>query len=560
MTGSRNSSAEATGSVALAQQLRKSDRERGARPVRIANCSGFYGDRLSAAREMVEGGPIDVLTGDWLAELTMLILWKARARNAEAGYATTFLTQMEQVLGTCVDRGIRVVTNAGGLNPAGCADQVRAIADRLGLAVDVAHIEGDDLLDRIDGLRPQLTHLDTGAPLDGRPAQRQRLPRRVGHRPRPGRGRRRRRLPARHRRRPGRRPGGVVVGLGADRLGPARRRRRRRPRHRVRAAGDRRQLRLLRRARREAARPAARLPPRRGRRRRLGGHHEAPGHGRAGDRRDRHRPAALRDRRARLPQPGRRRPVRHHRVSTQAGPDRVRISGTRGEPAPSTTKVAINYDGGFRNRMTFVLTGLDQAAKAAWIERLAALRRSATAVELETPLRAGARPTGPTRSGPAGCSTCSPGRATSGPSAGPSPAPPWSWPWPASPASSRRPPPGGAQAFGVYWPALVPVEESPGRRHRRRPPPAHRRRARPVRRPTRRSSRRRRRRSPRWPSRRAPRWAATSAPAPATRAATPTSASGPRDDAGYAWLAAELTAARVGQLLPEAAGRPITPN
>ena len=70
-----------------------------ARPVSIANCSGFYGDRLSAAREMVEGGPIDVLTGDWLAELTMLILWKARNRNADGGYATTFLTQMEQVLG-----------------------------------------------------------------------------------------------------------------------------------------------------------------------------------------------------------------------------------------------------------------------------------------------------------------------------------------------------------------------------------------------------------------------------------------------------------------------------
>jgi hypothetical protein len=91
--------------------------DRGTRPVRIANCSGFYGDRISAAKEMVEGGPIDVLTGDWLAELTMLILHKQRARNAELGYAGTFLTQMEQVLGTCLDRGIRVVTNAGGLDP-----------------------------------------------------------------------------------------------------------------------------------------------------------------------------------------------------------------------------------------------------------------------------------------------------------------------------------------------------------------------------------------------------------------------------------------------------------
>ena len=134
-------------------------------PLRIANCSGFYGDRLSAAREMVEGGPIDVLTGDWLAELTMLILWKGRQRDPSRGWAHTFLTQMEEVLGTCVDRGIRVVTNAGGLNPSGLADQVRALADRLGLAVRVAHVEGDDLLARIGELERDghpLDHLDTG--------------------------------------------------------------------------------------------------------------------------------------------------------------------------------------------------------------------------------------------------------------------------------------------------------------------------------------------------------------------------------------------------------------
>ena len=64
--------------------------------MRIANCSGFYGDRLSAAREMVDGGPIDVLTGDYLAELTMLILWKSRQKDPTAGYATTFVTQMEE--------------------------------------------------------------------------------------------------------------------------------------------------------------------------------------------------------------------------------------------------------------------------------------------------------------------------------------------------------------------------------------------------------------------------------------------------------------------------------
>ena len=91
------------------------------RPVRIANCSGFYGDRLAAAREMLDQGssPIDVLTGDYLAELTMLILWKARRKDPSLGYATTFLKQMEDVLGTCLERGVKVVANAGGLNPAG---------------------------------------------------------------------------------------------------------------------------------------------------------------------------------------------------------------------------------------------------------------------------------------------------------------------------------------------------------------------------------------------------------------------------------------------------------
>ena len=139
-----------------------------AEPLRVANCSGFYGDRLAAAREMVEGGPIDVLTGDWLAELTMFILWKGYRKDSSRGWAGTFLTQMEEVLGRCVDSGIKVVTNAGGLNPGGLADQVRALADRLGIAVSVAHVEGDDLLPRLDELTAgghELFHLDTGKPL-----------------------------------------------------------------------------------------------------------------------------------------------------------------------------------------------------------------------------------------------------------------------------------------------------------------------------------------------------------------------------------------------------------
>lgn len=137
--------------------------------LRIANCSGFYGDRLSAAVEVVEGGPIDVLTGDYLAELTMLILWKNQQKDPSAGFAKSFLTQMEQVLGTCKDRGIKVVANAGGLNPAGLADAVRSVAERLGIDVSVAHIEGDDLIGDLPALREKgvdLSHLDTGRPFD----------------------------------------------------------------------------------------------------------------------------------------------------------------------------------------------------------------------------------------------------------------------------------------------------------------------------------------------------------------------------------------------------------
>ncbi len=137
------------------------------RPVRIANCSGFFGDRLDAAREMVEGGPIDVLTGDWLAELTMLILARQRMKHgAGSGYARTFLTQMEQVLGTCLDRGIKVVSNAGGLDPAGAAAALREKADELGLGhVRIAYVEGDDLMPRLDELKAAgetFTNLDTG--------------------------------------------------------------------------------------------------------------------------------------------------------------------------------------------------------------------------------------------------------------------------------------------------------------------------------------------------------------------------------------------------------------
>ncbi len=120
--------------------------------VRIGNCSGFYGDRLAAMREMLTGGDLDYLTGDYLAELTMLILARDRAKSPDRGYAKTFLIQLEDCLGTALDRGVRIVANAGGLNPAGLATAVRALAERLGLSVNVAHVEGDDLVGRAEEL------------------------------------------------------------------------------------------------------------------------------------------------------------------------------------------------------------------------------------------------------------------------------------------------------------------------------------------------------------------------------------------------------------------------
>lgn len=133
-------------------------------PLRIGNVSGFYGDRLSAAREMVEGGDIDVLTGDYLAELTMYILWKSKTAG-RPGYASTFLTQMKEVLGTCVERGIKIVVNAGGLDPKGLADALRDLAAEKNVSPAIAYLTGDDLIPRMDELRAagvDFRNIDTG--------------------------------------------------------------------------------------------------------------------------------------------------------------------------------------------------------------------------------------------------------------------------------------------------------------------------------------------------------------------------------------------------------------
>ncbi|GAA5125829.1 acyclic terpene utilization AtuA family protein [Pseudonocardia adelaidensis] len=138
------------------------------RPIRIANCSGFYGDRLGALAEQVRGGEIDVVTGDYLAEVTMLVLAKAREKDPSAGYATTFLRQLEPVLSEVAERRIKVVVNAGGLNPRGLAEATRALLAQHGVALRVSWVEGDDVHAMIAGPHAsdgEFAHLDTGRPL-----------------------------------------------------------------------------------------------------------------------------------------------------------------------------------------------------------------------------------------------------------------------------------------------------------------------------------------------------------------------------------------------------------
>lgn len=136
----------------------------------IANCGGFWGDDPTAARRQVEGGPVDYLVMDYLAEITMAILHKQKQRKPELGYATDFLVQLRDVLVTCVEQGITVITNAGGVNPQACAAAVDALAAELGVGdqVRTATVTGDDLLGQLHPLIESgetLDHMDTGRPL-----------------------------------------------------------------------------------------------------------------------------------------------------------------------------------------------------------------------------------------------------------------------------------------------------------------------------------------------------------------------------------------------------------
>ena len=126
----------------------------------IGNCSGFYGDRLSAAKDMVDGGPIDVLTGDYLAELTMTILYNQRMKRGEdQGYVGTFLKQFSEVAVSCQEKNIKIVTNAGGLNPSSMANKIEEIVKELNLNLKVAYIDGDDLIPRFAELEAENEHL-----------------------------------------------------------------------------------------------------------------------------------------------------------------------------------------------------------------------------------------------------------------------------------------------------------------------------------------------------------------------------------------------------------------
>jgi hypothetical protein len=147
---------------------------RGQRPIRIGNSSGFYGDRTSAMADMAKAGGIDVLTGDYLAEVTMLILGKARAKDNTKGYAATFLQHLDAALAHLVANGIRLVVNAGGLNPAGLADATRDLVAHRGYDLPVSHIDGDDVFGRLDALQQSghsLPHLTSGEPLSSWPHQ-----------------------------------------------------------------------------------------------------------------------------------------------------------------------------------------------------------------------------------------------------------------------------------------------------------------------------------------------------------------------------------------------------
>src|SRR4051794_19246053 len=138
--------------------------------VRIAGGQGFWGDLLTAPVDQVRKGPIDYLMLDYLAEVTMSILQKQRSRDPKAGFARDFVSLMREILPDCVEKNIRVLSNAGGVNVEGCAAAIKEKATEIGLAgkVKIGVITGDDILDRLDDFEKEgfdITNMETGEPL-----------------------------------------------------------------------------------------------------------------------------------------------------------------------------------------------------------------------------------------------------------------------------------------------------------------------------------------------------------------------------------------------------------
>ena len=518
--------------------------------LRVGNCSGFYGDRLAAMREQLTGGELDVLTGDYLAELTMLILWRARRKDPAKGYATTFLRQLEDCLGLVVERGVRVVVNAGGLNPAGCADAVRALAARLGVDVPVAHVEGDDLMPRLDALAPHLTHLETGAPLSSAASPPVTANAYLGcwgivEALRGG-------------------ASVVVTGRVTDAAlvcGPAAWRFGWSATDYDALAGAVVAGHVLECGAQatggnyafftevpgveHVAFPVAEVSP-------DGGsvvtkHAGTGGLVSAG--------TVTAQLLYEIGGPRYLGPDVVARFDTVAlssdGPDRIRISGVRGEPPPDSLKVALNLVGGFRNDVTFVLTGLDLPAKAALVERQ--LRASFPAAELAlsradvgdadtneaatATLRVTVRDASPDRIGRAFSSAAVELGLAS------------------YPGFTMTAPPGDATPYGVYWPALVPrslvrqvVVHADGRRVEVPHPPVGE--AAPVAPPAHVHA------AAGGPTERAPLGRVAGARS-GDKGGTANVGVWARDPAAYGWLAEFLTIERLKALLPETAALPV---
>ncbi len=300
----------------------------------------------------------------------MLILGKDTMKDPSLGYARTFVRQLEDCLGLALERGVQDRQQRRRPQPRRAGRPAARGRPRAGPR---------------PGDRPRRGRRRARRSSVRRRADRQRLPRRLRHRRRPDRRRRRRRHRPGHRRLAGRRAGGRAPRLVARAVRRAGRCGRGGPRARVRRPGHRRQLLRLRRPR-PAARPLG-FPLAEIAADGVERHHQARRHRRRGHRRHRHRPAGLRDPVDPLPRPRRHRRPRLDRAGATPGPDRVAVSGVRGEAPPDRLKVCVNELGGCRNTVELVLTGLDVEAKAAWVrEQLTAALDPAPAEVVWSPV------------------------------------------------------------------------------------------------------------------------------------------------------------------------------